>query len=607
MSRLQVIHDSAMTSAIKQLYEDSARRSKAAPAGNCPVGQCAAYAWQCLAQTCGKCVPCRVGLTRVAQLLDAIEAGTAKPGCVGEIERLLNTAADSADCAIGYAAADALRGAVKAIRAELEAHVAGGGCTAKFEAVPCMGGCPAHVDIPGYIALTRAGRYADAVRVIRQDNPFPAACALICEHPCEAVCRRGMIDSPVNIRGIKRSAIEGAGVVPPPECLPRTGKKVAVIGGGPSGLTAAYFLQRMGHQADVFEQRAQLGGMMRYGIPRYRLPNAYLDADIQAILDTGVTAKLNCSIDGAAFNRLKADYDAVYIAIGAHAANSLGIEGENAEGVLSAVELLRAMGDNDKPDFAGKRVVIVGGGNVAMDCTRTAMRLGAKTVTCVYRRRKEDMTALVEEVDGAIAETCELMTMMAPVRIETDAEGKVAALIVQPQIPGAYDRGRPKPVRAERDEVRVECDIVVAAIGQAIDSEAFAAEGIPTRRGRIQAKDSCAVDEGALVFSGGDCASGPSTVIRAVEAGKTAAANIDEALGFCHKLPRDVEIPWAANRVPGPTGRVDLPERPAAERKDDFTLMEGCMTHQEMLQECSRCLRCDHHGMGSVKGGRESW
>ena len=162
----------------------------------------------------------------------------------------------------------------------------------------------------------------------------------------------------------------------------------------------------------------------------------------------------------------------------------------------------------------------------------------------------------------------------------------------------------PNPARGE---VRVECDIVIAAIGQAIDSDAFAAEGIPTRRGRIQAKDSCAVDEGALVFSGGDCASGPSTVIRAVEAGKTAAANIDEALGFCHRLPRDVEIPWAANRVPGPTGRVDLPERPAAERKDDFTLIEGCMTHQELLQECSRCLRCDHHGMGSVKGGRESW
>ena len=321
-----------------------------------------------------------MGLTRVARLLDDIEDGTAGPGSVGELERLLNTAVDSADCAIGYAAADALRGAVKAIRGELEAHISAGRCTASFEAIPCMGGCPAHVDIPGYIALTREGRYADAVRVIRQDNPFPAACALICEHPCEAACRRGMIDSPVNIRGIKRSAIEGAGVVPPPACLPATGKKVAVIGGGPSGLTAAYFLQFMGHQVDVFEQRAKLGGMMRYGIPRYRLPNAYLDADIQAILDTGVRATLDCSIDGEAFRKLKEAYDAIYIAIGAHAANSLGIEGENAEGVLSAVELLRAMGDNDKPDFAGKRVVIVGGGNVAMDCTRTSMRLGASKV-----------------------------------------------------------------------------------------------------------------------------------------------------------------------------------------------------------------------------------
>ena len=607
MSRLNVIYDSRAASSIKKLYEDSIRRSKAAPSGNCPVSQCAAYARQCLSQTCGKCVPCRVGLTRVVQLLDSIEEGTAQAGCLEELDQLLNTAADSADCAIGYAAADAIRDAVGAIRGDLEAHIAAGQCSAVFEPVPCMGGCPAHVDIPGYIALTKEGRYADAIRVIRQDNPFPAACALICEHPCEEVCRRGMIDSPVNIRGIKRSAIEGAGTVEPPKALPSTGKKIAVIGGGPSGLTAAYFLELMGHQADVFEQRAQLGGMMRYGIPRYRLPDTYLDADIHAILATGVKAQLNCSIDSDAFRKMKEDYDAVYIAIGAHAANSMRIEGENAEGVLSAVELLRAMGDNDKPDFAGKRVVIVGGGNVAMDCTRTSMRLGAEHVTCVYRRRKEDMTALPEEVDGAIAETCELMTMMAPVRVETDAEGKVAALIVQPQIPGSYDRGRPKPIRADREEVRIECDIIVAAIGQAIDSEAFAAEGIATKWGRIQSASSCAVESDALIFTGGDCASGPSTVIRAVEAGKTAAANIDEALGFAHKLPRDVEIPYADSHVPGPTGRINLPERKALERKDDFVLMEGCMTSQEMLQECSRCLRCDHHGMGSVKGGRRPW
>ena len=607
MSRLNVIHDSRAASSIRQLYEDGIRRSKAAPAGNCPVSQCAAYARLCLSQTCGKCVPCRIGLTRAVEILDNIENGCADISSIDTLKNLLDTARDSADCAIGFAATDALRGAVDSIMDDLESHVKNGQCLASFESVPCMGGCPAHVDIPGYIALTKEGRCADAVRVIRQDNPFPAACALICEHPCEAACRRGMIDSPINIRGIKRSAIEGAGTVAPPECLPSTGKKIAVIGGGPSGLTAAYYLQLMGHQADVFEQRAKLGGMMRYGIPRYRLPNSYLDADIDAILGTGVNASLDCSIDAAAFRKLKEEYDAIYIAIGAHAANSMGIENEDAEGVLSAVELLRAMGDDNKPDFRGKRVAIVGGGNVAMDCTRTSMRLGADSVVCVYRRRQEDMTALPEEVEGAIAETCELMTMMAPVRIETDDTGAVKALIVQPQIPGSYDRGRPKPIKADQEEIRIDCDIVVAAIGQAIDSAAFAEEGIATRRGRIQAGADCAADKEALIFTGGDCMSGPSTVIRAVEAGKTAAANIDEALGFHHVLPRDISIPDAGTSIPGPTGRVDLKERPALERKDDFSLMEGCMTQQEMLQECSRCLRCDHHGMGSVKGGRRPW
>ena len=217
------------------------------------------------------------------------------------------------------------------------------------------------------------------------------------------------------------------------------------------------------------------------------------------------------------------------------------------------------------------------------------------------------MTAQPEEVLGAIAETCRFMTMAVPVRIETDADDKVSALIVQPQIPGEYDRGRPMPMSAEKDEVRIECDIVVAAIGQKIDSEAFEAAGVPTSRNRISAGDDTLVDTEGLVFSGGDVTSGPSTVIRAVEAGKTAAANIDQALGYNHRLPRDIEIPYANAKIPYKTGRVNLPEREALDRAGDFSIIEGRMTDQELQQECSRCLRCDHYGMGSVRGGRESW
>ena len=608
MSRLKIIKETKAESAARGLYGDLARRGAVAPAGNCPVEQSAAFVKLCLSQSCGKCVPCRVGLRQLATILDRVLDGRGREEDLAQLENLATVIADSADCVIGSEAARSLLDSLKAFEADFRSHVQHDRCTAAFEPVPCKAGCPAHVDIPGYIALTKEGRYADAVRVIREDNPFPAACALVCEHPCEHRCRRNMVDDAVNIRGIKRMAVDNAGDVPVPACLPSTGKKVAVVGGGPSGLTAAYYLQLMGHQVTVYEQRAQLGGMMRYGIPRYRLPNNYLDGDIKAILSTGVEVHTNVSIDASGFKTLREEFDAVYLAIGAHTYKSLGVPGDDAEGVLSAVELLRAMGDGNAPDLKGKRVVIVGGGNVAMDCTRTAMRLGAASVKCVYRRRQADMTALAEEVEGAIAETCEMVTMMAPVRVETDENGKVAALIVQPQIPGKVEWGRPSPARADKDEVRIECDVVIGAIGQVVDSAPFAAEGVPTRRNNIQSGNDTAIQEVDGVFSGGDCASGPSTVIRAVEAGKTAAANIDAYLGFNHKLPRTVEIPAAASASLGPWGRVNLAERPAPERKDDFDLMELNMTGQEAAQECSRCLRCDHYGLGAFCGGRsQTW
>lgn len=241
-----------------------------------------------------------------------------------------------------------------------------------------------------------------------------------------------------------------------------------------------------------------------------------------------------------------------------------------------------------------------------MDCTRTAMRLGAASVQCVYRRRQADMTALPEEVEAAIAEQCEIITMMVPVRVEKDERGAVCALIVQPQIPGSYAQGRPKPMPADKPEVRIPCDVLIAAIGQVVDSAGFAQYGIPTQRENIQSDEGCMVFQNQGIFAGGDCASGPSTVIRAVEAGKTAAANIDAYLGFQNVLPQTIQIPPATSAVLGPCGRIDLSERPAEERKRDFALSEQNMSHQEATQECSRCLRCDHYGFGAFRGGRNT-
>jgi len=606
LNRLQIIRPSAREKTVAQLYSDLARRGSVAPHGNCPLEQSAAFLKLCASQSCGKCVPCRVGLDQAAAIMERISEGRGELRDIETLEHLADSIRDSADCAIGSEAARSIGQCLKSFRQDFISHIEKGRCTAVFDSVPCRAACPAHVDIPGYIALVREGRYADAVRVIRYDNPFPAVCALVCEHPCELGCRRNMVDDAVNIRGIKRAAVDWAGEVPAPACGPSTGKNIAVVGGGPSGLTAAYYLQLMGHQVTVYEQRDQLGGMMRYGIPRYRLPDEYLDGDINVILSTGVQIHTGQTIGGEGYQALRDQYDAVYLAIGAHSYKGLGVDGEDAENVLSAVELLRAMGDGHKPDFTGKRVVVVGGGNVAMDCTRTAMRLGAKSVKCVYRRRQVDMTALPAEVEAAIAEHCEIVTMMAPVRVEKDGDGKVSALVVQPQIPGAYAQGRPKPMKADKDEERIECDVIIAAIGQVVDSAEFAHYGLPTQRQNIQSDEGCMVFQSEGVFAGGDCASGPSTVIRAVEAGKTAAANIDAYLGFHNVLPQTVDIPPAHSAVTGPCGRVDLHERKPDERKEDFELTELNMSHQECSQECSRCLRCDHYGFGVFRGGRNT-
>ncbi len=587
------------------LYADMERRISAAPCGNCPVELTSAFLKLCLAQSCGKCVPCRIGLDRLAALLDQLLDGQGSQADLDTILRTAQSIVDSADCAIGFEAAQMVLDGYVAFQDDYLAHVTQGSCTANFKSVPCVELCPAHVDVPGYISLVGEERYDDAIRLIRKDNPFPSVCGLVCEHPCETHCRRTIVDSPLNIRGIKRFAVDHAGEVPAPPRAPSSGKTVAIVGGGPSGLTAAYFLSLMGHTVTVFERKPKLGGMLRYGIPSYRLPGSYLDRDIDTILSTGVSVRVNCEVGtDVTLEELRRDYDSLYLAIGASLHKGLGIPGEDAKGVLSAIEMLDITIRSVKPDFTGKHVVVVGGGNVAMDATRTAVRLGAASVKCVYRRRISDMTALPEEIEGAMAEGCEVLPLKAPVRIETDDDGAVTALVVQPQVIGEVRGGRPAPRKADQPEERIACDVVLMAVGQVVDSKSFAQAGVPTDHNNIVTADDGSVPGLEGVFSGGDCVSGPATVILAIEAGKVAAASIDEYLGFHTDISANLDIPPAPFRLKHATGRVDLTEREANWRKNDFELMENCMSEQEMAQECSRCLRCDHYGHAGFKGGR---
>ena len=533
MSRLTIITKDKAQVTMESLYQDLERRIVASPPGLCTIDLTRSFIKMCLAQSCGKCVPCRVGLRQLARLFDDVLDGNATEETLDVIRLTAEGIYYSADCAIGYEAAKLVLKCIDGCEDDFRSHIERGFCSCNSnQPVACVKSCPAGVDIPGYIALVHEGRYADAVRLIRRDNPMPTTCAYICEHPCENRCKRTLIDAPVNIRGLKKMAVDNAGDVPVPACNEPTGKKVAIIGGGPGGLSAAYYLALMGHKVTIFEQRKQLGGMLRYGIPNYRLPRKKLDAEINAILSTGIEVKKNISVGtDITLEDINKEYNAVYISIGAHADKKIGIDGEDATtGVTSAVEMLRAIGDDEMPDYTGKRVVV-----------------------------------MISRIKG----------------------------------------GRPSPKTAAKDEVLIPCDLIVVAIGQGIETRYFEEHGVTVKRGTIEALDTSEIKERKGIFAGGDCVTGPATVIRAIAAGKVAAANIDEYLGYHHEITSDVEIPYAGYEDKVPCGRVEVALRDAADRKKDFEPIEYGFSCEEACQESGRCLRCDHFGFGSFRGGRE--
>ena len=608
MARLSVAPRAKDDAKFATFLDEYERRVEATPPGMCAVAMQLDLLRAGGCQTCGKCVPCREGIAHIETLLEEVLAFDAEPDALEEIRAQAVVVRDTADCAIGWHAAEVLLAGLDTFIEEFESHVKQGQCREGVaQTVPCETLCPAHVNVPAYIALAGSGDYAGAIGMIRKDNPFPTACAFVCEHPCEKRCRRTLIDAPINIRGIKKFAVDqlAADQVETPAPAAPTGKKIAIVGGGPSGLTCAYFCALMGHEVHVHEMRKQLGGMMRYGIPAYRFPRERLDEDIRAIVSAGdVTVHTECRIDAEGMRRLSEEYGAVYVAIGAQGGKTLKLDGADAEGVMSAVDLLTKIGDGDYPDFTGKNVVVVGGGNVAMDCARTSVRAGAASVTVAYRRRLEDMTALRAEIDSAMQEGVEMMTLQAPDHIEVE-DGRAVALHTQPQFIGPVKRGRPAPQKADKPLVRVPADVVLIAVGQDIESAPFEEAGMQADRTYFEADDGLK-SVGSLdnVFVGGDCQVGPKTVIIAIGAGKVAARNIDDFLGFNHELDCGVEVPPAAANWRQPCGRVNIVERPARERKGDFDAVEVEMSAEEAFREARRCLRCDHFGCGVLDEGR---
>lgn len=606
------LHEYRTDAAMEPHLETFKRTLDAYPVGTCPLTMELTMLHNAKIQSCGKCVPCRDGIPQLESMMSSLLDGDGTPAeredRVEEMRALAELVRDTSDCAIGYQPATVLLEGMTTFEGEFDSHVHESRCRQdRRPVIPCVSLCPAHTDVPGYIALIEKGDHAGAVNLIRQNNPLPSACALVCEHPCEAHCRRQLIDEAINIRGLKEYAVDHAPghEVPVPERGPDTGRRIAIVGSGPSGLTAAWFLALMGHEVVVHEANELPGGMLRYGIPNYRFPKDRLDSDIAGILAVG-NIEIRCGVRigvDLTVEQLRREHDAVYLAIGAQAGLTLDLEGIDAEGVVSAVDMLHGLVGGERPDFRGKRVVVVGGGNVAMDATRTAIRCGAEHVHVVYRRRREDMTALSHEIDGAVAEGARLSTLVAPTHIEKDDQGRVAALWVQPQMPGPHDHaGRPTPLPADKPAVRLAADVVLVAVGQGIESTHFEESALPVARRRLVADETGRV--APRVYSGGDCVTGPSTVIEAIAAGKVAAYAIDEELGYHHTIDFGIEVPRPGpnNRVP--TGRVEAPLREPDERRTDFGYVGEPMTAQEAGAEVSRCLRCDHYGSGALVGGR---
>ncbi len=584
------------------------------PPGMCPLVMYRSILQMSMNQSCGKCVPCRDGLTEAERLLRIILKGDGNRETLENLKKLCIMIADTADCAVGVVAANTILDSIDEFADEYESHINEQKCVGhSVQTVPCMTLCPAHVDVPGYVACIKNGDYEGAINIIRDRNPFPTACAMVCEHPCEKKCRRSIIDQPINIRGLKKYAVDqvSADSVPIPPANVKTGKTIGIVGGGPSGLTAAYFLALMGHSVEVYDEHEKLGGMLRYGIPEYRLPKARLDEDINAILaagdikvHTGVKIGRDVTVD-----ELKSRYDALYLGLGAQLGNRMPVDNANCKNVIPAADFLQAVARGDEIDLTGKNVVLIGGGNVAMDAARTAVRLHAETVH-VFTRKRDDYTALETEIESAMQEGVRFRTLLSFLHLEASEEDpeNICAVWLQPQIVGEYDKlGFVTTEHSSAYPYRFKCDYLIMGVGQRCDVADFEAAGIPVERGRILADETCMIEGAEGVFSGGDCVTGPSTAINAIAAGQVAAHNIDEYLGYHHKIVCETNPPQAKPNKCIPTGRAEIEERDPFERRKDFKHVELPMTPEEAEREAGRCLRCDHFGCGSMEGGRCAW
>lgn len=560
-------------------------------------------------ESCGKCTPCREGLYHVLENLDAITNGRAKPDYLNELKSLGSFIKDSALCGLGQTGPNPVLTTLKYFLNEYESHAKDKRCEAgvcqDLFVSPCENSCPLHMNISGFLALTKAKKLREAFELSLRDNPLPASTGRICHFHCKLRCRREDIDSPVSQGEIHRYIADMVHKTKDEkavykkilkERLPATGKKIAIIGAGPAGLMAAYYLARLGHDTVIYEKNSQPGGILRYGIPQYRLPRNILDREIEFIKKCGVKFVFNMAVGSKELAAIEKKSDAVFLATGAYKEMPLNIPGETLKGVWSGVSFLEEVASGKKPKI-GSHVVIVGAGNVAIDAARSAWRLGSK-VSIVYRREREDMPANKEEIEEAYQEGVNFIFLANPKAVIGDDKGRVKALDVIKMIPGEYDSsGRRRPVSTAQT-YEIPCDTVMTAIGERVDADFLRGFGI-----ELDKYGAVTVDRNTLktthpkIFAGGDLVTGPSTAVEAMSWGRKFAEKIDQVLmqddkRFKKLIPvfrYNMNLPLTIEK----SGRQVMAKLKINRRVNNFKEVNLGLSQKQVHTEIRRCLRCD--------------
>lgn len=559
-------------------------------------------------ESCGKCVPCRVGTKRMLEILERITEGKGKESDIDLLIELGEQIKETSLCGLGQTAPNPVLSTIRHFRHEYEAHIKNKHCEAGvchgLVRAPCQSACPAHVDIPGFVSLIGEKRYAEALKLHRERNPFAAVCARVCFHVCEDKCRRTSMDDAVSIRALKRFMVDQEITIQLPEVRENpenAKKKIAIIGAGPAGLTCGYFLARLGYKPKIFESEPRPGGMLVQTIPAYRLPREILAREIRMIENLGVDIETNKKLgrDFLVQDLKDQGYEALFISIGSPKGVAMNIPGKNHPNVVKAMDFLRTYNLRGSVRIENE-IVIVGGGNAAFDAARTAIRLGAEIVNIVYRRSQEEMPAYAEEIEEALQEGIRIYPLTNPQEIMIENDRIVGVRCNKMRL-GEFDHsGRRRPVN-EAESFVINADQVIMALGQDFDTSLI----YSGTKLEMNAESSIIIDPltGSTsvdwIFAGGDCATeGSKTVIEAVAAGEKAAVGIDTYLsGKNNAFWREEKVVhtyFDPNADPVPYQRSKISLLPIERRKYNFNEVEQPWLEAEAVRQAQRCLRCDY-------------